>query len=416
MKGLLGIEAQVLVEGREWMRQQLERRLQAEADKIGAICPQSGLVLKYVQLREFSLMTTVGTVTVRAAYGYSTHMQRWVSPAREEWDLAPYERVSPQLQARLCYTATQTGSYQKAALLAAYWGTPVSDDLVHSQVQRIGLEADQQVVPAASTGEPKNEAPFSLAIMLDGWMARERGPQWAAPSDCQDAQRVAWHEVKSGVIYRLDHRAQTASGRGVLTQKTVVACPPGTDVVEFGATVQKEALRCGMARAQEVFVVVDGAVWLWSLIEDRFSGATQTLDFYHASQRLWELAHYLHPNDAQDARSFVEPLLHQLRHGESSRVITRLEEILPKTSLHDDSADPQLQRQIQYFLNHRDHLNYQAVAERRAPIGSGAVESQCSQFQDRFKRTGQFWTRPGLSNLLALHVMAQNKTFAYLWN
>src|SRR5208283_1318680 len=85
-------------------------------------------------------------------------------------------------------------------------------------------------------------------------------------------------------------------------------------------------------------------------------------------------------------------------------------------SAHDDSADPQLQRQSQYFLNHRDHLDYQAVAERGAPIGSGAVESQCSQFQDRFKRTGQFWTRPGLRNLLALHVMTQNKTFAYLWN
>jgi hypothetical protein len=44
------------------------------------------------------------------------------------------------------------------------------------------------------------------------------------------------------------------------------------------------------------------------------------------------------------------------------------------------------------------------------------VESQCSQFQDRFKRTGQFWTRPGLRNLLALGVMIQNNTFAYLWN
>jgi hypothetical protein len=57
------------------------------------------------------------------------------------------------------------------------------------------------------------------------------------------------------------------------------------------------------------------------LIEDRFSGTTQTLDFYHASQRLWELANYLYANDAEAARLFVEPLLHQLRHGESSRVI-----------------------------------------------------------------------------------------------
>src|ERR1700687_5183525 len=73
---------------------------------------------------------------------------------------------------------------------------------------------------------------------------------------------------RNGPHHRLDHRAQTASGRGALTQKKVVACPPGTEVLEFGAAVQQQALWCGMARAQEVFVVVDGALWLWSLIED----------------------------------------------------------------------------------------------------------------------------------------------------
>jgi hypothetical protein len=168
----------------------------------------------------------------------------------------------------------------------------------------------------------------------------------------------------------------------VLTQKKVFACPPGTEVLEFGAAVQKEALRCDGSGSGSLRGRRWGPSWLWSLIEDRFSGTTQTLDFYHASQRLWELAHYLYADDAEAARGFVEPLLNQLRHGESSRAITRLQEILPKTSLqddsaHDDSADPQLQRQIQYFLIHRDHLDYKAVAERGAPIGSGAVESQC---------------------------------------
>ena len=178
MKVLLEVEAQTLAEGREWTRQKLEERLQAQADQIEAVCPQSGLVLKYVRMREFSLMTCVGTVTVRAAYGFSSLTQRWLSPAREQWELAPYERVSPQLQERLCYTATQTGSYQKAALLASCWGTTISDDLVHSQVQSIGLQVHQQVTPAP-TGAPKNEAPFSLVISsMVGWYvnAGRNGP------------------------------------------------------------------------------------------------------------------------------------------------------------------------------------------------------------------------------------------------
>ena len=46
MKVLLEVEAQTLAEGREGTRQRLEERLQAQADQIGALCPQSGLVLK----------------------------------------------------------------------------------------------------------------------------------------------------------------------------------------------------------------------------------------------------------------------------------------------------------------------------------------------------------------------------------
>ncbi len=41
-----------------------------------------------------------------------------------------------------------------------------------------------------------------------------------------------------------------------------------------------------LARAKEVFVVADGALWIWNLIEDRFSQATKTLDFYHGNEHL----------------------------------------------------------------------------------------------------------------------------------
>ena len=35
------IEAQVWVEGREWMRQRLQKRLQARSDELGAVSPPS---------------------------------------------------------------------------------------------------------------------------------------------------------------------------------------------------------------------------------------------------------------------------------------------------------------------------------------------------------------------------------------
>jgi hypothetical protein len=54
------------------------------------------------------------------------------------------------------------------------------------------------------------------------------------------------------VIYRLEQRAQSAGGRGLLVEKYAVATPTQTTPVDFGAAVQAEALRRGLGRAKVV--------------------------------------------------------------------------------------------------------------------------------------------------------------------
>ncbi|MFA7234647.1 MAG: hypothetical protein WC076_11100, partial [Terrimicrobiaceae bacterium] len=69
--------------------------------------------------------------------------------------------------------------------------------------------------------------------------------------------------------------------------------------------------------------------------------------------------------------------------------------------LAGNPADPIINREVNYFQNHRDRLNYAGVAARNAPIGSGSMESACGQFQGRSKRRGQFWSPRGLADMLA---------------
>ncbi len=42
------------------------------------------------------------------------------------------------------------------------------------------------------------------------------------------------------------------------------------------------------------------------------------------------------------------------------------------------------------------------------PLGSGAIESTCSQYQGRFKLRGQFWSLEGDEALLALATLHLN--------
>jgi hypothetical protein len=360
------------------------------------------------------LDTVVGTVELEVAYGYAPSRDVWVSPVRVAWGLEPGQRISPELQSRLCFNATVAPSYEAAAVIARRWGCPVSDDLVHAQVQRIGERA-AALTPAAAVA-PDPEPEFSLVIMMDGWMARERGPDWGAGARKRDAERVVWHEIKSGVIYHLEQRAETAGGRGLLIEKYVVASPPQTGPVEFGAAVQAEALRRGLARARKVYVVMDGAVWLWALSEDRFAQAVKILDFHHAREHLMEVAKALHGENTEAAQAWVQPLIRDLRQGGEARVIDTLEQLLKPSGGRSREAQEVVEREAEYFRTHADHVHYRRWDRNGAPLGSGAVESLGTQLQRRLRTCGQFWERPGLTRLLALVVTFKNRDESLLWN
>jgi hypothetical protein len=414
MNPLLDLEQAILAEGREWTRQRLEAQGQKAVNEWGAICPESGLLLKYRKKQRLKIMTCAGEIVVQSTRGFSTAQKRWINPARERWGLKARQRISPELQSRLVFNASATGSYEKAAATARRWGTSVSDDTVHAVVQRRGKPAAALTLPGPKLTAPEPE--FSMVIMMDGWMVRRRGEDWGADPQEKSAQRVEWKEVKSAVIYRLEQSVKKASGRGLLLQKYVVVSPPETTPVDFGAAVQTEALRRGLGRARKVYVVIDGAVWLWNLTQDRFGNAIQVLDFHHASEHLWAVAHALHGQGTEKARVWARELLHELRHGQEEKVVQTLEALLTPAAGLAQKIQTAVRTPIEYFQTHREHIHYSTVASQRGPIGSGSVESLCSQLQDRFKRTGQFWTPSGLRNLLTLEVLLRNNDLDVLWN
>ncbi len=414
MNALRNLEQAVLAEGREWTRRRLESQLQAESDALPTLCPQSGQPLANTRWRSMQLQTVVGVVQVRVRCGYARGRRRWVCPAREAWGLAAYQRLSPELEARLAYTATEVGSYERAARMASTWGSPASDGCIQEHVQRLGVVAEELELPTPPP--PPREPEFSLVIMLDGWMARERGPDWGAGPRQKQPQRIAWHEIKSAVIYRLEQRAQSAGGRGLLVEKYAVATPPETSPVDFGAAVVAQARRRGLGREQVLYVVMDGAVWLWDLAEDRLANARKTLDFHHARDHLWAIAHLLHGEGTSAARAWVQPLLKSLRTGREARVVRRLEQLLEATTPRPAATQTELEREVRYFQSHRDHLHYQAMEQAGAPRGSGAAESLGKQLQQRLRGCGQSWSRPGLTHLLRLCVLVKNGDDVHLWS
>ena len=424
---LLEIEQEIEAQAREWHRQQLQKRCNRPPRKQGVVCPHTGELSQEARYETVTLETCAGTVRLRAHYGRHPQTRQWQHPIRLLWGLQPHQRLSPQLQDRVSYTAAETDSYERAAKMATKWGTPLAAATIHKHAQRMGREAalqtqerEEQLMTAATQAQAVAPLPnglelFCLVVIMDGFMARERGTDWALKPPEAKGARVAWHEVKAATIYRVDQVAQKASGRRQILQKFWVLAPTQTPPQEFGRAVHAEAIRRGMGKAQFIFVLADGAVWIWNIIEDRFISCLKGLDFYHASTHLWAVAHELFPEEAK-AKAWVEPLLHQLKHGQEAGVLSSLEALPAQRQTADRPLSELLQREIAYFQTHREHLHYQELAAKGSPIGTGAMESTCSQLQTRVKRTGQFWKPAGLANMLALKAALQNDDWSALWS
>lgn len=330
---------------------------------------------------------------------------------RQRWGLAPAQHLSPGLEDKVLFTVTATGTYEQAAAVVTKWGSPMDDSTVHALVQRRGARAEAQTQARLKTvpqeSAPHRAPPALAVVMADGFQVRFRGPDWGAEQASE--AHVVWHEMKTGVFYRHDQASVNESGRGLLAEKVVVSWQGAA--VELGERLHHEAVRRGLGRAAQVEAVGDGAPWIWNLVDARWAQAVQVLDFYHASQHLWELGRALHPKEEEKVAAWVEERRHRLRHGAEQTVLKELADL--KAGRGERG---QIVRRAQnYFASHAGRMAYETIAARGWPIGSGAVESACRQKQCRYKRPGQFWTESGLRHLCALEEARANGHWDQIW-
>jgi hypothetical protein len=361
--------------------------------------------------RKLTLRSELGSITLRVDYGLDRSTGQWLNPVQQAWGLGPHQKLTPGFAEKLCFTVTATGSYEEAAQVVGKWSGEMDDSTLHSLVQRMGGQAQEQR-RERSTQTPKERQPQRAAsalavLMIDGWQVRHRGEGWGRKRTAKP--RVEWHEMKTGVFYLQEQAAQTQGGRGLIEDKVVVSVVG--EPLELGQRLHWEALRGGLGRARQQLFLGDGAPWIWNLKQERWAKALGLLDFFHASEHLWEVGRTVVGEEEATLVPWVEARLHQLRQGREKKVLAELARLKKKPG----AAGAVLVREQNYFANHATRMNYQTVARRGWPIGSGAVESACRQKQCRFKRSGQFWTPKGLRNLIALDEARRNHHWDQLW-
>jgi len=328
--------------------------------------------------------------------------------------------ASPSVQEMAALTVSKMPVQEASAVIERLTGVKLPPATLDREARRQGQRADQQrrkLDEQMRTGQglqqvlPLPQEPFTLVIELDAWNIRERD-DWGQSAQKralgQEPQR--WHWAYGGTCFRLDQRVESAGGRARILSRGTVMTRGGVDALR--EQLFAEAQRHGLAGADKVLVIADGALWIWNLTGDRFSQAHQRLDYYHASQHLWAVAHALHPEDEAAARAWIKPLLKKLKAGRAASLLNDLHTLAKRLRKKKRQA---VESQLNYLESHRQRMDYAAARRAGEPQGSGAMESTCRQYQCRFKRPGQFWSCVGDEGLMCLETFWRNHRWHQLF-
>lgn len=406
----------------DMQRAVLEQLVQEAADKIALICPECILPLTVVdRKRERTIQSIFGPIRFSRGYGYCDRCDAHYFPADQRLGLHERAPTSPRIQEIAALSALRAPASQASEDILRLTGIEMSASTLHREALRQGERAlclrqqDEALTQsAAGIARLSAEAPIlpaksTLIIEIDAWNIRERD-NWGKSVDFQKEGKDTgrWHWVYTGTIFRLDHRGTGSSSRPVITERGYVATRAGLE--SFRNQLYAESLRRGLAQAETVLVLADGAVWIWNLVNDRFPQAEQRLDLYHAQQHLWNLAAELHGKGTAEARTWVAPYIDALKKEKDGalKIINDLKALQTQLETYSEKQKEAIRRETAYVENNKHRMGYKIGSDKGQPVGSGAIESTCSQYQRRFKLTGQFWSLEGDEAFLALSTLHRN--------
>jgi hypothetical protein len=414
------LEEEILHSTRELERKLLEEVAQKKADTSPPVCPVCGHKLsRCTNEHKRTFQSRFGPVTVKRLRGWCRRCQQWRFPADALLGLSETGGASPSVQEMAALTVSKMPVKEASAVIERLTGVKLPPATLDREARRQGGQAgkkrkklDEQMRTSQGVEQvlALPESAFTLVLEIDAWNIRERddwGQSWRQRA--RGIEPARWHWVYGATCFRLEDRVKQGQRARILSRGTVMT-RGGVDALR--EQLWAEAVRHGLAQAARVLVIADGAVWIWNLVSDRFEKAEQRLDLFHAKEHLWTVARALHPNDEQAVQKWIKPLLKDLEQDRGAELIATLESLLK--GLHQ-TVSSVVQKEINYFGSNLSRMRYKKGRRRGEPLGSGAIESTCRQYQCRFKRPGQFWTLAGDEGLMCLETFWRNNRWHVLF-
>lgn len=208
-----------------------------------------------------------------------------------------------------------------------------------------------------------------------------------------------WKEVKLGRLFKKSDLMPFTENKNFITKSTYVAHLG--EAKDFFPKFEYE-----IESLKKVVFINDGGPWIWKWIESNFPESTQILDFYHAKEHLCEFTKNYFKEEEQ-RKKWIDTQCETLLNRTPEEVVAEIESLPYQKKTQEDKI-----KLINYYTTHIKRMQYKLFKENGLLIGSGAIESAHRIYQQRFKLSGQHWTKKGLQETMQLKSASESN----LWN
>ena len=390
------LESAIAVKMRELGQGLLQRVVSSKPNgyRGSSMACDCGSAMRFVDHRSKNIHTIFGWVVLARAYYHCPDCGASCFPYDQASGLGS-ECLSHGLARACCVVAVDDSFSQTSGKIKELFDLYVSEKTVERVVHQVGYVALRQQ-------DERFESFLKSRQIPDSQSGADR--LYIAPDVTTVHEKDGWHETKVGSIYWQDEHFQR--------RELYVGRFDNSNT--FGSYLWLEACRCGLKEAKELVYLGDGAGWVRTIHYQHFNRAVFIVDWYHASEHIWDCGKVLFGEGTDATKRWVEHRRALLWDGWTRRLLNDLKKQRKKYHGRKREAIDTLYR---YISVNEEQMRYDVFRAAGYDIGSGAVEGACKHVVGkRLKQSGMIWTRAGSSATLALRIVWLNKEWKQLWS
>jgi len=374
---------------------------------------EKGEVFEFKEYRDKQVLTVVGPVRVQRAYYYDKEDAKGYCPKDVALDIAETS-FSPGVRRIMA----RVGAYRPFGLgqqdIQQMAGIDVDSKAIERVSHQLGEEVEGFYQKEGSQFLSGKVVPLepvkTMYICMDATGVPVVKAETANRKGKGESGQAKTREAKLGCVFTQTTVDEKGYPRRDEDSTSYVGAIETTEA--FGDRMDSEALRRGLERAQRVCAIGDAAPWIWNTVEERFYGAIQIIDLYHARQHYWSVARAVFGTDLKKLNQWTERRRKELNEGKVEDVIKAIKRLTVTTPEQKKIVEGE----IAFFEKNKNRMRYADFRKQGLFVGSGVVEAGCrTVIGQRLKQSGMHWTVKGANNIIALRCCILSNRWEDFW-